>query len=128
MFLDPNHAACSVIYVSRPKPLSLCILFVSCPPSLVGYVYLTFECEKSVKGLLMNCAHDPMDASQYYYKVCVEWSGVGGGEVCVCGCLTVLLQGVSTWSGVEWAGGEVCVCVDASQYYYKVCVGWSGRG
>lgn len=32
-------------------------------------MYLTFDTEKSVKNLLMNCMHDPMDASQYYYKV-----------------------------------------------------------
>jgi hypothetical protein len=38
------------------------------PPK--GYVYLTFDSEKSVKNLLMNCLHDPMDTSQYYYKVC----------------------------------------------------------
>lgn len=37
--------------------------------SLSGYVYLTFESEKSVKGLLLNCTHDPMDAAQYYFKI-----------------------------------------------------------
>jgi cytoplasmic polyadenylation element-binding protein len=37
------------------------------PPK--GYVYLTFDQEKSVKNLLMNCLHDPMDTSQYYFKV-----------------------------------------------------------
>lgn len=37
------------------------------PPK--GYVYLTFDTEKSVKNLLVNCMHDPMDTSQYYFKV-----------------------------------------------------------
>jgi len=41
------------------------IMFVAFP----GYVYLTFECEKSVKALLMRCVSDPLDTSQYYYKV-----------------------------------------------------------
>ena len=37
------------------------------PPK--GYVYLTFEMEKSVKSLLMACSHDPSNGGQYYYKV-----------------------------------------------------------
>ncbi len=39
------------------------------PFSCLGYVYLTFENEKSIKGLLMNCTCDIMDTSQYYFKV-----------------------------------------------------------
>ncbi len=38
------------------------------------------------------------------------WSGAGG-EVCVCGCLT--LQGVC---GVEWAGGVVCLNLPKYSY------------
>jgi hypothetical protein len=38
--------------------------------TLVGYVYLTFDSEKSIKNLLVNCICDVMDTSQYYYKVC----------------------------------------------------------
>ena len=45
----------------------------SLPPSLPlsspGYVYLTFDSERSVKALLMSCTHDPMDAAQYYFRV-----------------------------------------------------------
>ena len=37
------------------------------PPK--GYVYLTFEMEKSIKALLMSCGHDPSNGGQYYYKV-----------------------------------------------------------
>jgi cytoplasmic polyadenylation element-binding protein len=37
------------------------------PPK--GYVYLTFEMEKSVKALLMTCAHNPSNGGQYFYKV-----------------------------------------------------------
>lgn len=58
-------------------PLSLSPLS-SLPPSLslslfpflsAGYVYLTFDSERSVKALLMSCTHDPMDAAQYYFRV-----------------------------------------------------------
>lgn len=34
-----------------------------------GYVYLTFDSDKSVKTLLLSCSHDPLDGGQYYYKV-----------------------------------------------------------
>ena len=37
------------------------------PPK--GYVYLTFDSERSVKAPLMSCTHDPMDAAQYYFRV-----------------------------------------------------------
>ncbi|KAL5468728.1 hypothetical protein EMCRGX_G029838 [Ephydatia muelleri] len=37
------------------------------PPK--GYVYLTFDSDKSVKTLLLSCSHDPLDGGQYYYKV-----------------------------------------------------------
>ena len=39
------------------------------PPLSPGYVYLTFDSERSVKALLMSCTHDPMDAAQYYFRV-----------------------------------------------------------
>ena len=41
----------------------------SLPLSSPGYVYLTFDSERSVKALLMSCTHDPMDAAQYYFRV-----------------------------------------------------------
>ena len=47
--------------------LCVCMMAMACSPA--GYVYLTFESEKSIKGLLMNCTCDIMDASQYYFKV-----------------------------------------------------------
>ena len=59
-------------------PMLLTLLPLSLPlsplPSLslsisTGYVYLTFDSERSVKALLMSCTHDPMDAAQYYFRV-----------------------------------------------------------
>ena len=44
-------------------------MYVVVPALPSGYVYLTFDSEKSIKSLLMNCTCDIMDASQYYYKV-----------------------------------------------------------
>uniref|UniRef100_A0AAY4DKN7 RRM domain-containing protein n=1 Tax=Denticeps clupeoides TaxID=299321 RepID=A0AAY4DKN7_9TELE len=41
-----------------------------CPPK--GYVYLVFECEKSVKALLQACIQDmlhPDEYGEYYYKM-----------------------------------------------------------
>ncbi|TSK19990.1 Cytoplasmic polyadenylation element-binding protein 1 [Bagarius yarrelli] len=41
-----------------------------CPPK--GYVYLVFECEKSVRGLLQACTQDllhPEGYSEYYFKM-----------------------------------------------------------
>ncbi|XP_064421867.1 cytoplasmic polyadenylation element-binding protein 1 [Latimeria chalumnae] len=41
-----------------------------CPPK--GYVYLVFESEKSVRGLLQACTHDllsPDGLSEYYFKM-----------------------------------------------------------
>ncbi len=35
----------------------------------IGYVYLTFEMEKSIKNLLMACSQDPTHCGQYYLKV-----------------------------------------------------------
>lgn len=37
------------------------------PPK--GYVYLLFESEKSVKGLLANCTHDFTNGGDWYYKI-----------------------------------------------------------
>ena len=56
------------------SPLPFPPLFLSLPLSLslsisTGYVYLTFDSERSVKALLMSCTHDPMDAAQYYFRV-----------------------------------------------------------
>ncbi len=49
----------------------------------------------------MNCAHDPMDASQYYYKVC----GVGVSQYSLC------VVGVSQYSLCVWAShSTACVC------------------
>lgn len=56
--LLPSHVVVSLIFTTSDTVVSLS-----------GYVYLTFESEKSVKGLLMNCTHDPMDAAQYYFKI-----------------------------------------------------------
>ncbi|XP_065668478.1 uncharacterized protein LOC101241841 [Hydra vulgaris] len=37
------------------------------PPK--GYVYLLFECEKSVKALMTNCTHDFSNGGDWYYKI-----------------------------------------------------------
>ena len=37
------------------------------PPK--GYVYVTFESEKSVKALLTMCRFDPSEGGQWYYQV-----------------------------------------------------------
>ena len=34
-----------------------------------GYVYILFECEKSVKELLKQCTHDYSNGGEYYYKM-----------------------------------------------------------
>ena len=36
---------------------------------LLGYVYLLFESEKSVKSLLVNCTHDFSNGGDWYYKI-----------------------------------------------------------
>ena len=35
----------------------------------LGYVYLLFESEKSVKNLLANCTHDFSNGGDWYYKI-----------------------------------------------------------
>lgn len=38
----------------------------------IGYVYLVFELEKSVRALLQACSHDPLSPdglSEYYFKM-----------------------------------------------------------
>jgi cytoplasmic polyadenylation element-binding protein len=35
----------------------------------VGYVYIHFECERSVKALLQACTHDFSNGGEYYYKI-----------------------------------------------------------
>ena len=57
-------------------------------PVSIGYVYLTFECEKSVKTLLMACTHDPSNGGQYYFKVSSR--RMRNKEVCVLS--TILYQ------------------------------------
>ena len=41
-------------------------------PLGIGYVYLVFELEKSVRALLQACSHDPLSPdglSEYYFKM-----------------------------------------------------------
>ena len=35
----------------------------------VGYVYVHFECERSVKSLLQACTHDYSNGGEYYFKI-----------------------------------------------------------
>ena len=35
----------------------------------VGYVYIHFESERSVKSLLLACTHDFSNGGEYYYKI-----------------------------------------------------------
>ena len=35
----------------------------------VGYVYIHFESERSVKSLLLACSHDFTNGGEYYYKI-----------------------------------------------------------
>ena len=60
---------CPMLLTLLPLSLPLSPLpFLSLSIS-TGYVYLTFDSERSVKALLMSCTHDPMDAAQYYFRV-----------------------------------------------------------
>ena len=34
-----------------------------------GYVYILFDCDKSVKELLKQCTHDYSNGGEYYYKM-----------------------------------------------------------
>ena len=48
------------------------ILTVVCVCVCVGYVYLVFESERSVRSLLQACTQDllhPDDLSEYYFKM-----------------------------------------------------------
>ena len=36
---------------------------------LVGYVYIHFESDRSVKSLLLACTHDFSNGDEYYYKI-----------------------------------------------------------
>ncbi|XP_064596376.1 cytoplasmic polyadenylation element-binding protein 1-like [Liolophura sinensis] len=38
-------------------------------PGKDGYVYLLFDCEKSVRTLLQSCTHDFSNGGGYYYKI-----------------------------------------------------------
>ena len=61
---------CPMLLTLLPLSLPLSPLPLSLSLSLsTGYVYLTFDSERSVKALLMSCTHDPMDAAQYYFRV-----------------------------------------------------------
>lgn len=49
-----------------------CLWLVAVCPCLVGYVYLVFENEKSVRALLHACSPDPFhpdDNREYYFKM-----------------------------------------------------------
>lgn len=57
----------------------------------IGYVYLVFELEKSVRALLQACSHDPLSPdglSEYYFKMSsrrlrckeVSWCAVSAGS------------------------------------------------
>ena len=35
----------------------------------VGYVYIHFESERSVKSLLLSCTHDFSNGGEYYFKI-----------------------------------------------------------
>jgi len=35
----------------------------------VGYVYIHFESDRSVKSLLLACTHDYSNGDEYYYKI-----------------------------------------------------------
>lgn len=54
----------------------------------VGYVYLVFENEKSVRALLHACSQDPFhpeDNREYYFKMSsrrMRCKDVGGNEAC----------------------------------------------
>lgn len=75
----------------------------------IGYVYLVFELEKSVRALLQACSHDPLSPdglSEYYFKMssrrlrCKEVSSCevsSGSRQLACG----------PW--VSW-GGWACRC------------------
>ena len=54
-----------------------------------GYVYLTFDSDKSVKSLLMACAHDPTNGGQYFYKVSSR--RIRNKEVSFVLCRTIVL-------------------------------------
>lgn len=60
-------------------------------PLDIGYVYLVFELEKSVRALLQACSHDPLSPdglSEYYFKMSsrrmrckeVSWHSVLSGS------------------------------------------------
>ncbi len=69
----------------------------------VGYVYLTFDSEKSIKNLLVNCTCDLMDASQYYYKVQYQHS-----IIIKIGTEYILLKKEKFWTGTSlYSVGEV---------------------
>ena len=34
-----------------------------------GYVYILFDCDKSVRELLKQCTHDYSNGGEYYYKM-----------------------------------------------------------
>ena len=46
-----------------------------------GYVYVTFENEKSVRALLQMCRFDPSEGGQWYYQVSSK--RMRNKEVCV---------------------------------------------
>jgi len=47
----------------------------------VGYVYIHFESERSVKSLLLACTHDFSNGGEYYYKISSR--RMRSKEVCV---------------------------------------------
>ena len=55
----------------------------------VGYVYIHFESERSVKSLLLACSHDFTNGGEYYYKIsskrmrCKEVRRSSNCECCV---------------------------------------------
>ena len=52
-----------------------------------GYVYILFDCDKSVKELLKQCTHDYSNGGEYYYKMSSRRMRCKEVQVCTSGAL-----------------------------------------
>lgn len=92
--------------------------------SLLGYCYLLFESERSVKALLANCTHDFSSGGDWYFKIssrrmrCKEVS-----ILCDCRWMLFLWEDPNNSFDISWSILVSCSCSLLSHkpsMYYKL--------
>ena len=75
---------------------------------MTGYVYVTFENEKSVRALLTMCRFDPSEGGQWYYQVSSK--RMRSKEVGVAGGVAVGVGVVSGVCTLLWSVCKLATC------------------